>query len=50
MFGRKSNITNQLKLKTELLKEINLVIYKLGGIIIWLIRAFWRLKKTYVEN
>lgn len=29
MFGRKSNITNQLKLKTELLKEINLVIYKL---------------------
>ena len=30
MFGRKSNITNQLKLKTELLKEINLVIYKLS--------------------
>ena len=29
MFGRKSNITNQLKLKTELLKEVNLVLYKL---------------------
>lgn len=29
MFGRKSNVTNQLKLKTELEKEIKQVLYKL---------------------
>ena len=29
MFGRKSNITNQIKLKSELLKDLNSIIYKL---------------------
>lgn len=29
MFGKKSNITNQIKLKTDLLKDINVALYKL---------------------
>lgn len=29
MFGKKSNVTTQMKLKTELLKDINIAVYKL---------------------
>ena len=42
-----------VELKQELdkaLEQIRLLNNPVGGIIIWLIRAFWRLKKTYVEN